>query len=494
MPLTAEQRAWAEKKIAEGVPKEQVFEFLAQRMPPLGEYGPSGNLYPGGTGNVPEGYALSDIQGGRNVGRNLAGMAARASLVPAGAVLGGMGGRALGAAVPSAIGRVALSSAGEGAGAFLGALGTQAASGEPLDYGRAGTVGLTQTGLSAAQSAGTYAMGRSTGIKAPAAAAAMGRPGFAARVPQEAPMNLAGEVAETAANVPLSPGRVRLQSMIAAHDEAEKFIDNKKILDAMERAMPRGQNAEAVAARRLLRKDIRRIKAEIAQTSASNKHTDQGQYFPYVPPTRRKGTEGMTYPMTAFETDQLIQESLTSAVKKELEGKVGGTAYKAARARARNLAAQEMYRRLGKGAAEAGEEAHQALLARESVQKTFPTDALDIPTPSAASRVVQAGSDVGTSAPVLAERLKRMDEAFGTSTWAKVQELGFKLQWGPKDQQAANIIADTLNLPRGRTSPGYLKTFFRFLARQGVRAQGKTGAAMRGYAAQAFEQALRSSP
>lgn len=452
---------------------------------------------------------------------NLPGYIARQTLPIAGAVLGGVAGRYTAGMVPAlqktgflpAAGRAVASAVGEGTGLATGIVGEQAVSGisqgqglSQVDVPGALGAGGLQTGLSLGAAGTAYGLGRAGGVKSKPAGAAVGRPGFAARLPQSAAMDTAAEIASTAKNVPLSPGRVTLEEFIAAHDQAEKFIDNKKLLDAMERAMPRGQSREAVAARRMLRQDMRRMREEIRQLSSSNKYIDDpsagfarsapsGQYFPYKPPTPRPGTQGMTYPMSAYETDQVIQNSLTSAVKKELEGKVGGTAYKAARARARNLAAQEMYRSLGKGAAEAGESAHKALLARESVVKTFPTDPeLDIPTPTAVSRVVKAGSLTEADAPIYLKRLRALDNAFGTKLANKVQELGFKMEWGPKDEQAANIIADTLNIPRGRTGVGNVRSGIRILARLAVRSQGMTGAAARGFASKAFEDAMRNSP
>jgi hypothetical protein len=133
-------------------------------------------------------------------------------------------------------------------------------------------------------------------------------------------------------------------------------------------------------------------------------------------------------------------------------------------------------------------------LSRESVRKTFPIDEQGIPKPSAAAAVAQSGSETNTSGPILLKRLQGMDNDWGTKLVAKARELGFKRNWGTNDEQAAAIIADTLNIPRGRTSIGAVRSAIKAIARAGVRAQGKTGAVARGYATQAFESAMRNSP
>lgn len=199
-----------------------------------------------------------------------------------GAILGGKVGRMAGEAVPVAQGaraisriargampfvRAGASSLGESLGLGSGIVANQAASGQPIDI--PSTVGpmARQGALSLGTSGLAYLGGRAGGVDSGAAAEAVGRPGYVKPLPKDAPDLLARKMIKTVEETPLSPGKVKLNDMIAAKDLRGEFVDGEQILAAMEKARMKGSSAEAVAANRRLSGDIARLRAEMHTAS-----------------------------------------------------------------------------------------------------------------------------------------------------------------------------------------------------------------------------------
>jgi len=190
----------------------------------------------------------------------------------------------------------------------------------------------------------------------------------------------------------------------------------------------------------------------------------------------------MSLPLTAKQADDLIQRTLTKPVQDELQGKIGASAYTAARLDARNAAAQTFYGRLGSGAKEAGASTQAALTSREKVQHYFGSDIFGDPMLQTPGRIAAVGSPQNRSAATLVEKLQEFDAVNGSRLADEVINLGSVRQWGTKEQRTANLISSSLQLSSGK-GPGITQNTVRAMARLLVRAQGLTGAALRGVAA-----------
>jgi hypothetical protein len=570
---------------AQGIPDEELTAEVRKRsvMPPLVEYGPGGKAYPAGVGQYPGGYGYQQADAFNELISSPKAFAAHQVLPLLGAVLGGVGGRYATEAIPAlrgagilaSAGRAAVPAAGEAAGIFGGTIGAQAASGEPIDAGQAGRAATLQGGLSLGNSLVANLLGRAGGVSGSAANAAMGRPGFA-KVSAGAEDTLARRIAQQAENFPITEGRRRLDTLVAAHDQSGKFIDGEDIITAMKGAFRSGSSPEAVAANRMLDRDIANVRAEmqlVSRTNSSpasrvaaspgmdipqesvavpgievpssgptrlppgapsiNERTGapasmmQGSGGVSIPPGTRTlpgvstppsqaqtvpphllgaygestpfiGARNQSLPLTAKQTDELIQRTLTKPVQDELQGKIGASAYTAARLDARNAAAQTFYDRLGGNASQAASSTQAALKSREKIQKYFGTDQFGDPMLQTPGRIAAMGSPGNRSAPTLLKKLEEFDAVNGSHLKDEVIKLGQMREWGPAQQRTANIVSSALQLSRGEAT-GAIRNAIRGVARLAVSSQGMTGAAGRAgvstYLTQkSFEDAMKGTP
>lgn len=485
MPLSDDEKAWAEKKIAAGTPKEQVFDFLALRRgqgtnAPLGEYGPGGKLYPAGTGNIPGGYEQAGLL--QEFAESPGKAVARRALPMAGAILGGMGGRALGGAL-GPVGRAVTQAGGEALGMFGGVLGAQGATGAELDPKQAalaaGMVGAASLGTSSL----AYGGGRAGGVSSKAASAAVGRPGFAAKVPAEAEHALSVKMAETAKAMPKTQGRIDIEKMIDAHDAAGKRID---ALQAWSQALSQAGTKTGVhpankAADTAMKDVADRLFERLLQEDAG------GQ-------------------LTAKQFDKVIREEFTTHLRKELlpGGPHGGSVTAGRLASLRGDLQEMLYNSLGSGAKEAGQQAAGALRSREALLKYFGGDEFGAPRLSTPGRVAAAAAPANRSGPTLLKKIQAFDEVNGSDLTGEVIRLAQKREWGPAEERTANYISSVLQMSKGGVGTvGALRNLTRAMGRTMVRLQGKTGAGARALTfnpdmqdrqRQAFEEQMRLTP
>lgn len=411
-------------------------------------------------------------------------MGIKGALAGLGTTAGGMVGVRAAASIPYATGpgvgpaavRAFLTAMGEAggnmAGSTLSDIGTGAVTGAPIDWkGNLISSGMTG-GLSLAGAAAIPLLGKMGGVPKGRATAPVGRPDFVKPVPQSAEFNLAADINDAASGIPLTQGKQTLNKLIDMHDAAGMKIRPGDIYDAMIGARVPGSSVEARTANRMLMRDIAEMERHYGNS-----------------------------PRSAKQISDMIEESLTRPVAKELEGKVGGSQYKQARLEARNLAAQTLYRKLPppapgttpfSSASEAGASAHADLKAANAVKEEFPLEPdTGIPKSGAASRVAQAGSSTDIEAPRVLEILGDMDRRFGTTLVRDAVELGTKRDWAPKDARMAEYIVNTMQVGKGRVPQvGGTRDFFRMLARHAVRSQGKFGAVRRSIYGQAVGSAF----
>lgn len=195
-----------------------------------------------------------------------------------------------------------------------------------------------------------------------------------------------------------------------------------------------------------------------------------------------RGAETMQYPLTAEQLDAIIQRSLTRPVQDELQG-AGSAAYSGARVGARNSAAQTFYGHLGTGAKEAGQQAHEAMLAKEGLQDMFPVDKRGNPRLASPGRVASVGAEGNMSAELVLQSLRDFDRFNpGANLEQKVLDLAFSRAWGPQKQRTASYIMSMLKMPGASGGASGAQNFIRMLGRMAIRSQGVSGAAARGAA------------
>lgn len=493
MPLTAEEKAWADKKIASGVSPQDVVDTIAearQKRPPLVEYGPGGRTYPAGTGYMPGGYtqaaAVQDVmnEAAQHPGRSAATSAATiASMAIAPAIAKwGLGWAMKYAPWMTKPGIIpAIARAGAGAG-------TEAAAAYGVTAPLAGTEqaksnALWQGGMALGANVLTPLAGKAGGVSNERSILAVGNPSVVESPGPMALKNQAESIGTYLRDMPLTKERQALSQMIVSHDAAGNFISADDVIEGMRKAMPSGSSPEAISARGLIERDIENFKQELLGISLGNKPPEAaglgGNYQTSI------GPEYMTNPLTADQLDKSIRESLTPGVKKELQGQIGGKVYGEARLKARNEAAQTLYAALPEGASDLGTSVHETMLAREDLNKPrmFGLTNSGDTTPGAISRVREAGklqSDVGQ---IYRDKLARLDEKTGSNLQQQVVDLGAKMEWGPSDYKQAQGIVGILRPGPGTSNvrvTEHLQDFFRMLGRMIARSQGPTGAGIRG--------------
>lgn len=209
----------------------EVKKRQAASSKPLGEYGPNGQLYQMGTGNMPGSYGSADLlQNPPQTWGDLGKQALRTGALVGGATLGGMAGRAVGEAVPllSKVWSPLMSSAGTAAGQFTGDVAT---GGDPLDAAvSAGQTGLLNLGVEGSLNLGARGTGKIGNISNESINAALNRgPAATARMVWRAPakdaeLQIAEQLRGQLRPENPRPGSVNLTSKVPARLRAETAI------------------------------------------------------------------------------------------------------------------------------------------------------------------------------------------------------------------------------------------------------------------------------
>lgn len=410
---------------------------------------------------------------------------ARRAPVIAGTILGGMAGNRLAQAAPfvqgsgllPALVRMLGIAGGEALGAGAGTVGGQVSAGDPVDLDAAKRVAAFQGAMSLGTGGAAAGLGALGGVSPDSYIEAVGRPGFAKRLPRDIDDTLARNIVGHVENMPLSQGRRDLDSIIGRAQASRKYIDGDKMLQAALGAAPNSPTREAASAAKMLTDDLAMLEDAMAVRAAGNKSAP--------------GAKGMKLPLTPKQADEILREGMTKPVADEFNSTPGGSAYTNARMEARNLAAHEFYNKLGPDAVDAAGRANKAMTAREAVQDMLPTDKYGDVRLSTPGRVAAAGSPGNPSAAVVLRKMREYDRVNNTDFAGEMIRLGQMKDWGPAQQRTANYISTLLNLPRGSVSDtGWLRNLFRMAGRGAVRGQGMAGAAARGAASYAFSQAM----
>lgn len=352
--------------------------------------------------------------------------------------------------------------AGEAVGQGAGEYANQVIAGtkEPKRVGLQAAIG---GGLSMGLQAAIPVIGRASGLDPEVALAPVGDPRFARKLPGRGKpeVDLTREINSRVANMPKTAARGRLEGMIDSYDRSGSLVDGDLILQDIAAAKSWDATPEAIAANQALDRDIDIIRRKMDRIT------------------------GGTRKLTAEQADEIIRTSLTRPAEAELQGKTGGTLHSNLRAEGRNYAAQNLYGNLGPGAAEAGAEAHQALLAKEGLQDMFPVDKRGNPRLSSPGRVASVGAEGNMSAELVLQSLRDFDRFNpGANLEQKVLDLAFSRAWGPQKQRTASYIMSMLKMPGASGGASGAQNFIRMLGRMAIRSQGVSGAAARGAAGQ----------
>lgn len=446
MPTDREAMEYIKRGLERGIPHDKLKETLRSAG-----FGVGGETYkpPPDIAEPPPSGAPPEVESMQAAGSDYAvqqqekegmGMAA-------GALLGGLGGEAMGARLiprvaataPRIIrmlatgGRIAPEIVGEYAGTYGGG---RAAGMTPEEASSAAKVsaGAGMIGRTVAR-VGTRIAGRAAGMRTDTVKAGMEDPTLLREPGPQAELEQAQRMGAQleAQRAEITPYHRGYQKVLG--EKADVRVDGNDILDVFQKNIAGLDNKPSVAADR----EVRRMAEKFIDRLGPDSKISLAELDDYI-------RQEFTKPLVG----QYARETEAVAAKRMMDVRAGLTDY--------------LYKQIGEGAAPAQGLAGRAIKTRESVENVFDLGKESKPTGTAAERIRGILGESGEAQKNRAV-LRAYDDEYGTHHLENAKQLAMSREWTGKQMEDALAVDSALQ----PTRPGFVKGTARHFARGGAR-------------------------